>query len=148
MNKRKIYLITVAAVCILLASLLCAAAVSICMEGLARKAEDPLAAIYTPEIVAEKLRLIAPLFAVFILLLPAGLLPGIREKRKDRPAGRDLPYHAGGTGSPDAAGKKKAFQAAIVVIAAALIIAGIFNGSARDVLIKAITICTECIGLG
>ena len=148
MSKRKIYLITVAAVCILLAALLCAAAVSICAEGLARRAEDPLAPIYTPEIAAEKLRLTAPLFAVLILLLAAGLLPGIREKRKDRPAGRDLPDHAGAAGSPDSAGKKKTFQAAIVVIAAALILAGILNGSARDVLIKAITICTECIGLG
>ena len=30
----------------------------------------------------------------------------------------------------------------------AMIIAGIFNGSANDVLTKAIKICTECIGLG
>ncbi|MBO4837186.1 MAG: thioredoxin [Clostridia bacterium] len=29
-----------------------------------------------------------------------------------------------------------------------LILSGILNGSARDVLIKAITICSECIGLG
>ena len=36
----------------------------------------------------------------------------------------------------------------IVVAAAALIIAGILNGSALDVLYKAITICTECVGLG
>ena len=29
-----------------------------------------------------------------------------------------------------------------------MIILGVYNGSARDVLIKAINICTECIGLG
>ena len=39
-------------------------------------------------------------------------------------------------------------QAVIVVVAVFLIVAGAFNGSARDVLYKAITICTECVGLG
>lgn len=39
-------------------------------------------------------------------------------------------------------------QAIIIVVAVILIIAGVFNGSARDVLYKAITICTECVGLG
>ncbi len=39
-------------------------------------------------------------------------------------------------------------QAIIIVAAVILIIAGVFNGSARDVLYKAITICTECVGLG
>ena len=39
-------------------------------------------------------------------------------------------------------------QAVIIVLAVVLIIAGVFNGSARDVLYKAITICTECVGLG
>ncbi|MBR2797822.1 MAG: thioredoxin [Clostridia bacterium] len=39
-------------------------------------------------------------------------------------------------------------QIALVVIAIGLIVAGVFNGSARDVLYKAINICTECVGLG
>lgn len=33
-------------------------------------------------------------------------------------------------------------------VGVAFVIAGIFNGSMRDMLIKAIRICTECIGLG
>ena len=36
----------------------------------------------------------------------------------------------------------------ILVVAVAFIIAGALNGGARDVMIKAINICTECIGLG
>ena len=36
----------------------------------------------------------------------------------------------------------------ICAAAALLIVLGIFNGGARDVLVKAINICTECIGLG
>lgn len=37
---------------------------------------------------------------------------------------------------------------AIVVIGVALVVVGILNGGMRDVLGKAIKICTECIGLG
>ncbi len=36
----------------------------------------------------------------------------------------------------------------ILAISLLFILLGIFNGGADDVLIKAINICTECIGLG
>ena len=39
-------------------------------------------------------------------------------------------------------------QTALIAIAIGLIVAGVLNGSARDVLYKAINICTECVGLG
>lgn len=39
-------------------------------------------------------------------------------------------------------------RAALIVLAALLIVAGILNGGLRDVLYKAKNICTECIGLG
>ena len=39
-------------------------------------------------------------------------------------------------------------RAILILAAIAFIIAGVFNGSARDVLYKAVTICTECVGLG
>ena len=39
-------------------------------------------------------------------------------------------------------------RAALIVLAALLIVAGIHNGGLRDVLYKAKNICTECIGLG
>lgn len=41
-----------------------------------------------------------------------------------------------------------AVRGAIFVIAVVFIIVGIVNGGAHDVLVKAINICTECIGLG
>ena len=46
------------------------------------------------------------------------------------------------------ASRTGAIQAALIVAALALIVAGAINGSARDVLYKAISICTECVGLG
>ncbi len=39
-------------------------------------------------------------------------------------------------------------RTALVVLAVVFIIMGIANGGARDVLIKAVNICTECVGLG
>ena len=39
-------------------------------------------------------------------------------------------------------------QAVFVVAAAVFIVLGILNGSAWDVLVKAIHLCTECVGLG
>ena len=39
-------------------------------------------------------------------------------------------------------------RAVVLIAAVLLIIAGIVNGGALDVLVKAINICTECVGLG
>ena len=39
-------------------------------------------------------------------------------------------------------------RAALLAIAILLIVSGILNGSMRDVLYKAIIVCSECIGLG
>ncbi len=45
-------------------------------------------------------------------------------------------------------GSAKALQIVLILAAVGFIIAGVLNGSARDVLYKAINICTECVGLG
>lgn len=42
----------------------------------------------------------------------------------------------------------RGLQAALLVLSAAMIAHGIWNGSMADVLNKAVRICTECIGLG
>ena len=36
----------------------------------------------------------------------------------------------------------------LVILVVALIVLGVMNGGMFDVLVKAINICTECIGLG
>ena len=46
------------------------------------------------------------------------------------------------------AGKNRLLRAVVLALAVVLIIAGVFNGSARDVFGKAVKICTECVGLG
>lgn len=44
--------------------------------------------------------------------------------------------------------RKQALWAALFCAALALVVLGIANGGARDVLAKAAKICSECIGLG
>ena len=143
MGKRKILLILQAVVCILLTLLLAAGAVVICRDGLARKAQDPTENIYTPENTAAWFAAAVPLFLAFLVLLAAGLALGVRDPKADRPA------QVSGPVKPEAGPRHRGFlQAAAVIAAILLIVAGILNGSALDVLIKAIHICTECVGLG
>ena len=44
--------------------------------------------------------------------------------------------------------RKKALWAALVVLGVTLVVLGILNGGMRDVFVKAVRICSECIGLG
>ena len=44
--------------------------------------------------------------------------------------------------------RKRALWAALFAAALLLIVLGVLNGGARDVLAKAVRICSECIGLG
>ena len=46
------------------------------------------------------------------------------------------------------AGRHGRVRMMLFVVAVALVVAGILNGSMHDVLVKATNICAECIGLG
>ena len=253
MPRRRLYLLLQAAVCIALALWLSLSAIGIWREGSARRAEHPMESVYSPEVVAEKLAPIAPLFVAGLALLAVGLVLDIKDESEGKPArdaeltrdllasrvvrpsgrmaaerrrqgrllwaGRSLfalcmvpilvyllnpahfprddlegmffalmrvllPWTAVGLGAlavcstlaersalreaqaareqlkeegasaaapacrPADAPKKGILRAVIIAAAVILIIAGVLNGSARDVLYKAITICTECVGLG
>ena len=109
-------------------------------DGAAVQAENPLGWIFSREIVAERFRPIAPLFYAVIGMTAAGLI----LNRKDE-SSLD-PVNTGKTENKTADGKT--IRTVLLITAVVLIVAGIFNGSARDVLGKAVKICTECIGLG
>ena len=71
---------------------------------------------------------------------------GVRREKASPDAGNA----AGALPAPGetAYGKQRKIRLALLCLSAALIAAGVWNGSARDVLMKAVKICTECIGLG
>lgn len=62
------------------------------------------------------------------------LLKGEKSTSEPQAAKRALPVNAA--------------RIALYALAAALVVIGVINGGLRDVLVKAINICTECIGLG
>ena len=64
------------------------------------------------------------------------------ELSKSAPKGEAAPVKA------LSASAKNIVRAAVLIASVALIAAGIYNGGMFDVLVKAINICTECIGLG
>ena len=165
MKKNRVFLILQAAVCVALAVWLSVSAVSLYLEGAERKTEHPAESIYTQENVAGKLAPAVPLLIVGLCLTIAGLVRGVKDENAGKPAKdaaaqrkqpvfrkrpeeeKTEPVTAGPEGA-DPPKKTAPLQVLLIAAAVLLIIAGVLNGSALDVLYKAITICTECIGLG
>ena len=85
MTEKKTYLIVQSVLCVLLCVLLAASAVSIYREGVARRAEDPMASIYTREKSAEKFKPIAPLFFGAIGMTVAGWILAVKDEDADKP---------------------------------------------------------------
>ena len=50
--------------------------------------------------------------------------------------------------SPETARRRVLVRRVLLIAAVCFVILGIMNGSMKDVLVKAIRICTECVGLG
>ena len=140
MDKKKVFLIIQSLLWILVAGLLIVSVISIYRDGTVLRAEDPLAVIFSREIAANAFRVIAPLFLAAIGMTVAGLFLGIRDEDGLKPV-------KGGK-VENRAPEGKTLRTVLLVAAIVLIVAGVFNGSARDVFGKAVKICTECIGLG
>lgn len=142
-GKGKILPVLLAVLCIALAVILAAGAVLIYLDGAPRRAENPLESIYTAEKAGQVMTAALPVFLALLCVLAACLILDVKP-----------PQGKGGTGGGKAflaSGELKHetwIRTAVFVAAVLLIIAGVANGSVRDVLAKAINICTECVGLG
>lgn len=144
MKWKKVCLLAEAALCCALAAMLAAAAIGIYREGVAqRQAGEALAWIYTKERIAARLTPVAPVFFVTVAMTAVCLILGVRDEKADLPA--NVFYQ-----KPKAAGERRTglVRALLLIAAAAMIAAGALNGSMRDVLVKAVNLCTECVGLG
>ena len=141
-SLRRVRRLICAAALVVPAVLTGASALSLLQRGMAARKADPALPVFTREGVLQSLE---------VLCMPLALCAGIvlfctlwsvfvpdkpQRSRPVRPrAGRPLPC----------AGR---IRLVLYLLAAVLIIAGVLNGGLRDVLVKAINICTECIGLG
>ena len=107
--------------------------------------------MYTAEKIAAK----APILAVPALLLIVCAVMAIILKRRqvteqEYVAEKEL-YEKGiytRTAAKKDVQRTRTFRLLLLVVSVVLIVFGIVNGGMRDVLVKAINICTECIGLG
>ena len=140
MKNNRIFLIIQSILCLLLAALLIIAVIGIYRSGSAARAENPLAWIFTREIVAERFRPIAPLFFAAVVLTAVGLILGVKDENGLKPVKSGKVENRAPVG--------KTLRTVLLIAAVVLIVAGVFNGSARDVFSKAVKICTECVGLG
>ena len=85
MTTKKAYLILQTVLCTLLVIILISTAVGIYRDGLERKERNSLEGIYTREIVAEKLRPVAPLFFLSLGIGIAGLVLDVKDEKSDKP---------------------------------------------------------------
>lgn len=107
--------------------------------------------MYTAEKIAEKAPVLAVPALLFVIFAAVTVIFGKREAA-DKPyiAGQEL-YEKGiyaQAALKENVKRKNTTRLVLLAAAVVLIIFGIFNGGMRDVLVKAINICTECIGLG
>lgn len=142
MDRKKVFLIIQSALYILLAVLLIAAVTGIYREGAAAKADDALVWIFSREKIAESFRMILPLFCITIGFSAVGLILGIKDEKGSKPV------KGGRIQNPASADWGKTLRIILLIAAVCLLAAGVFNGSAKDVLVKAVNVCAECIGLG
>lgn len=154
MTRKQAFLIVQSVLCALVAGLLAAAALTLYLDGAARQAEgDLFYPMYTREKVGARLLPLLPLICISLGMTVGGLMLGIRDEKQDRPA-RDerLLRTLGGIREravhQKAAPRELYMRWAILALAGAFILAGIFNGGLADVFAKGAAICMECVGLG
>lgn len=134
-----------AAATLLVTALLCIGFVSIYLTG--QSGENLvngvyLSPVFTRENVGKMLLRLVPIFVIYgLLVIAAFVVQAMSGSKGDTdPTPRPVRY----TDVP----RQGATRFILGALALLFIILGVMNGGARDVLIKAINICTECIGLG
>lgn len=130
------------ALTIILGAALCLAAVILYVKGSAARAADPAKSVFTREGIGKALLWLLPLFLLWLTSLGAALSAGVRARAAGPAAGK--------TPVEPLPGKERTplIRTALMVLAAGLIVRGVVNGGLNDVFVKAVRICTECIGLG
>ena len=154
MKRSKALSVVVTALTALICAALCVSVLSLYISGVNRRialqsATEPL---FTREAAGRCLLRLCPLFALWLAAVIAARLCGANPEKdwkarrpsakSNRPAAR-TPLRG-----QEETENRRLLRGVLYLLAALLIALGALNGGLRDVLIKAVHICTECIGLG
>ncbi len=146
MKRNKVLPLAVTALTLLLCAALAAAVLTLYFDGLSRRAalqsaNEPL---FTRETAGRMLLWISPLFALWLAVSIAARLVNGPEKPW-RSVG--VPKLRGPMKDQAETPRRRRTRLALYLLAAGLIAAGVCFGGMKEVLYKAIKICSECIGL-
>jgi len=116
-------------------------------RGRALKAVNPMADIYSMEVISQAAVYVLLFFAAAAALTIFCMVSKISDHNADRPVleGRVIAREEENRSEQK---KRNRLRLAVFMVAIVFILAGIMNGSMNDVFVKASKICTECIGLG
>lgn len=142
---------------IVIAVLLCGQCLDIYLKGSSSQNLDTggvrLVSMFRMEDVAARLKGITlPLIVCCLLIAVCTILHWLFQMHANDATGSTprrscmCKEHAGNAAAQSAS--IRVAQAILLLISVVLIVLGVINGGMRDVLVKAINICTECIGLG
>lgn len=110
-----------------------------------------IAPVFTREIAAERLSSLLPWVLGYAVLVAVTSAMQTAAKEQGAASGKGRPYAAKPTEYKKMEELKipvSVLRLCLAVAAVLLVLLGVANGGAGDVLIKAVNICTECIGLG
>ena len=148
-KRKKIALVVMTVLTLLLAAALCLSAVMLYARGLAirRESGDLSRPVFTWEAVVWQLRRISPLLALWAIASVTAAAMGMLSSPV---TGTACDMHEEARRMKGAVGTRRslALRALLYIAATVMLLLGVLNGGLNDVFVKAINICTECIGLG
>ena len=122
---------------LLVCAAICWSVLSLYRAGFIRHASSgPVQPIFTREETVARMRYLLPM--ILLWLIGAVFIRKYNQKKR-------ISVHPEKQRTPAASGW---LRLSLFLLALVFIVLGILNGGLRDVLVKAIQICTECIGLG
>ncbi len=146
MKTKKKLITAVTVLTLVLGASLGAAVLALYIAGARQRAEagSGLIPIFTREAIGRQLIWVGPIFLVWLGAVLAAAVAGATP-RQTLPSAKELPRLKQNGGESPA---RFILRMALLTAAIILVLYGIRAGGPREVLAKAINICTECIGLG
>lgn len=149
MKRQKTLRLAVTVLTVLLGVSLAAAALALYFSGLRRRTEagSGLISVYTRENVGRTLLWLSPVFVLWLCAVIAAAVlkarpqPALPSVKRLLAMDRRKPAH-------EKSLAVYALRMALLTAAVILAVYGIHSGGLKEVMAKAINICTECIGLG